>query len=221
MGNRRLPTVARHAAALADAPGPGAADADLLRRYAEDRNEAAFAELHRRHGPLVWVACRHLLPDAADAEDAYQATFLALVRSAGSVRSGAALGAWLHGVAVRAAARLKRAAARRRRREARAAAAEPDRPVSEGAWRAMLAAVHEEVARLPAALRAAFVVCELQGVRQPEAAARLGWKPGTLSGRLAKARQRLLGRLAARDLAPAAAAALGVAAAGGAAEVPA
>jgi len=215
MTNSALQLVLRHAAALA----PGAetvADADLLRRFVGG-DEAAFAELVRRHGPAVWAACRHLLPTPADAEDAFQVAFLALARSARSIRDPAAVGGWLHGVAVRAATRLRRDAARRRARECRAAAGEADRTVPEGTWDALLAAVHEEVSRLPGPLRTAFVVCDLEGVRQPDAAARLGWKPGTLTGRLARARRQLIERLTGRGLAPEA---VGVVAATTAAAVP-
>jgi RNA polymerase sigma factor (sigma-70 family) len=205
--------------ALRQAEWLAAPDADLLRRFAATRDEPAFAELVRRHGPMVWGACRHLLPGHADAEDAFQATFLALARSAGSIHRAGAVGGWLHGVAVRAATKLKRSAARRRAREQRAAGGEADQSVPEASWEALLAAVHEEVQRLPDPLRTAFVLCDLEGVRQPDAAARLGWKPGTLTGRLTRARQLLLDRLTSRGLAPAAACGavgLGVAAAAGA-----
>ena len=184
-------------------------DADLLARFTRDHDNPAFEELVRRHGPLVWAVCRHMLPDHADAEDAFQAVFLALVRSAPTIRDGRTVPAWLHGVAVRVATRAKRAFARRSRRERRAAVPEADRPVSDGAWEAMIAAVHEEVQRLPDAERTAFVLCDLEGVSQPDAAARLGWPLGSLSGRLCKARQRLLERLSARGIAPAAAAGIG------------
>jgi RNA polymerase sigma factor (sigma-70 family) len=195
-------TLTRRLEAVAADPGP---DAELVRRFAAGRDPAAFAALVRRHGPMVWGTCRHLLAEPADAEDAFQATFLALVRSAGSIRTPAAVGAWLHGVAVRAAAKVKRTAARRKKRERAAASAEATpAPVPDGKWEAALAAVHDEVGRLPEPLRAAFVLCELEGVPPADAAARLGWKPGTLSGRLTRARQRLLGRLARRGLAPAA-----------------
>ena len=184
-------------------PGPdGEPDADLLRRFAASRDEPAFAAILRRHGPMVWAVCRHLLPDPADAEDAFQATFLALVRSAGSIHRGAAVGGWLHGVAVKVATKVKRSAVRRKQREQRAAESETDQSVPEATWETLLAAVHEEVRRLPDPLRAAFVLCDLEGVRQPDAATRLGWKAGTLTGRLARARQLLLKRLASRGLAP-------------------
>lgn len=233
MNRSTLHAVLRHAGGLAADLG-SESDADLLRRFAatrsadegrrlrsegESEGDRAFAELLRRHGPMVWAACRNLLPDPADAEDAFQATFLALVRSAGSIRRGAAVGGWLHGVAVRVAIKVKRTAARRRQREQRAADAETDRSIPESAWSALLAAVHEEVQRLPQALRTAFVMCELEGVRQQDAAAQLGWKPGTLTGRLSRARERLLERLASRGLTPVAAGGaigLGVATAAGA-----
>ena len=176
------------------------ADADLLRRFAADRDESAFTVLVRRHGPLVWAVCRNLLPLESDAEDAFQATFLTLVRSAGTVRTPAALGAWLHGVAYRVAMKAKRTAARRRTRERTAAAGEAAAPVSQTTWDQLQIAVHEEVRRLPEPLRTAFVMCGLEGVGQSEAAAALGWKLGTLSGRLTKARQRLLDQLAKRGI---------------------
>ncbi|HEX4607454.1 MAG TPA: sigma factor, partial [Urbifossiella sp.] len=115
-----LHLVLRQAEYLTAGPD-GSPDGDLVRRFAATRDEPAFAELVRRHGPMVWAACRHLLPDHADAEDAFQATFLALARSAGSIRAAAAVGGWLHGVAVRAATKIRRSAARRRGREQRAA----------------------------------------------------------------------------------------------------
>lgn len=209
MRHTTLQLVLRHAAALSP-DAEAVSDADLLCRFVGG-DEAAFAELVRRHGPVVWGACRNLLPSPADAEDAFQVAFLALARSARSIRDAAAVGGWLHGVAVRAATRLRRDAARRRVREGRAAAGEADRSVPEGSWDVLLAAVHEEVSRLPGPLRTAFVLCDLEGVRQPDAAARLGWKPGTLTGRLTRARQQLLARLTGRGLAPAGAVGLGVA----------
>src|SRR5262245_20223690 len=197
-------------------------DPDLLRRFAADRDEAAFAVLVRRHGPLVWGVCRNLLPADADAEDAFQATFLALVRSAGSVRRTEALGAWLHGVAYRVAMKARRSAARRKHREAAAAVPEPDAPVSDASWDELQAAVHQEVCRLPDELRLPFVLCGLEGRPQRDAADLLGWKVGTLSARLSQARQRLLDRLARRGVpvgVAAGAAVLGIA--GGSAAVPA
>lgn len=183
------------------ANGPrGLADADLLRRFAEQHDQAAFTVLVSRHGPLVWAVCRNLLANESDAEDAFQATFLALVQSAQRVRTPA-VGPWLHGVAVRVAKMTRRSAARRRRRERRAAITEADSPIAAATWSQLQAAVHEEVGRLSEPLRIAFVLCDLQGKSQAAVAAELGWKLGTLSGRLSLARRQLLERLSKRGVA--------------------
>src|SRR5215208_5254241 len=170
--NGFLEHVLRGAEALAARDSVGTLpDAELLRRFAAERDQAAFAVLVRRHGPLVWGVCRNLLPRDADAEDAFQATFLALIRSAGSIRRTEALGGWLHGVAYRVALKARRAAARRRKREHAAAVPEPSSPVPDAAWDDLQAAVHEEVCQLPDRLRLPFVLCGLQGRPQTEAAA--------------------------------------------------
>ena len=212
-----LSAVVRHAESLA--AGAEVPDAELLRRFRADREESAFAEIVRRHGPMVWAVCRQMLPNPPDAEDAFQATFLALVRSADRVRKESALGGWLHGVAVRVATKARRSAVRRKQREEKAAGAEANQPVPDSAWDGLLAAVHEEVQRLPDSLRTVFVLCDLQGVSQPAAAERLKWKPGTLTGRLCQARQTLLSRLAKRGFAPAVGG-IGVGAAAAGAAVP-
>jgi RNA polymerase sigma factor (sigma-70 family) len=196
-----LDSVLRGAEALAARDGVGnLPDPALVRRFAADRDPAAFAVLVRRHGPLIWGVCRNLLSADADAEDAFQATFLALVRSAGTIRRTESLGGWLHGVAYRVALKARRAAARRKRREVAAAVPESDRPVSDAAWDDLQAAVHEEVCKLPARLRLPFVLCGLQGRPQKEAAEALGWTVGAVSSRLTEARRRLLARLARRGV---------------------
>lgn len=205
MTNTLLQAVARKAEGLT-------ADAELLARFVETRDPRAFEEVVRRHGPLVWSVCHRALPNRADAEDAFQAVFLALVRSAPNIRDGRGLPSWLHGAAVRACLKAKRSFARRAARERAAAQPEASQPVGDAAWEALVLAVHEEVQRLPGAERAAFVLCELEGVSQPDAAARLGWPLGSLSGRLCKARQKLLELLAARGIAPAGAVGVGLSA---------
>lgn len=196
-----LQAVLRRAKSLADDPtAAGASDTELLRRFADGRDERAFQTLLDRHGPLAWAVCRQMLPNPADAEDAFQAVFLALVQSAPKLGRVKSVGGWLHGVAVRVCLKVRRSAARRRTREERAAKPEADSAFPQ--WDDLHAAVHEEVERLPAVLRTVFVLCELEGVRQPDAAAKLGCKLGTVSGRLARARQALLKALTARGLAP-------------------
>lgn len=176
------------------------ADAVLLRRFAADRDPQAFAELVRRYGRLVWGQCRNLLQREADADDAFQATFLALAKSAKAIRDKNKLGPWLHGVAYRVCQQLHRTAARRAKREKATAKSETVRPVADSAWDQAFASVHDELAQLPDTLRAPFVLCVFEGKGVTEAAAQLGLKLGTFSARLSRAKQTLFERLSARGL---------------------
>src|SRR3954449_1743171 len=100
----------------------GLSDGELLEQFAARRGdaaEAAFAALVRRHGPMVWGVCRRTLDDPHAAADAFQATFLVLVRKAAAVRVGDSLGRWLYGVSRKVAARASITAARRAAREGR------------------------------------------------------------------------------------------------------
>jgi RNA polymerase sigma factor (sigma-70 family) len=186
-------------------PGPagGLSDADLLARWVAGRDEAAFEVLLWRHAPLVLGVCRRVLRDAHEAEDAAQATFLALALKAGSVARRGALAGWLYRVAYRVALQAKARAARRPRQDARAleAAARPDEgPV----WRDLRPVLDDEVSRLPAKYRVPFLLCCVEGRTNEEAARELGCPVGTVLSRLARARERLRVRLARRDLAPSA-----------------
>jgi RNA polymerase sigma factor (sigma-70 family) len=180
---------------------PEESDAVLLRRFVEQQDAEAFAELVHRYDGLVWSQCRHLLGRDADADDAFQATFLVLIRSAKKIRSTGHLGPWLHGVAYRVCLNARRASAKRARREQKAALPEVDRPVSDTAWDETLAAVHAEVNRLPETLRVPFVLCCLQGKDTSAAAAELGLKLGTFSARLSRAKKAVLDALAKRGCA--------------------
>src|SRR5437899_1205744 len=111
-----LDTVLRHIRRVAAAPEEPA-DGQLLRRFTARRDEAAFAALVQRHGPLVLGVCRRHLPDCHDADDAFQATFLVLVRRAATLDDGRPLGPWLYGVARRTALKARAAARRRRARQ--------------------------------------------------------------------------------------------------------
>src|SRR6516165_257259 len=113
----------------------GVADADLLERFLARRDEEAFAALLGRHGPMVLGVCRRVLGDAHAAEDAFQATFLILVRRAGAIRKRAALGSWLHGVAYRAALKARAREACRRRHEREALTPEFPDPARDVVWR--------------------------------------------------------------------------------------
>ncbi|OWK40612.1 RNA polymerase sigma factor [Fimbriiglobus ruber] len=197
----------------------GVSDVELLARYRHNRDDAAFTELVARYGRLVWSVCRHLTRSDADAEDAFQATFLALAQGADRVRKGDKLGAWLHGVAYRVCMKLRRAEQRRAARERAAAPREAASDVPESAWDRALAAVHEELAKLPDTLRVPFIVCCLEGKGTSAAAESLGWKLGTLSGRLTRAKDLLVARLEARGFAAGVVAAAAVT--GGAASAPA
>lgn len=175
-------------------------DAELLRRYADTRDDAAFSELVRRYGRFVWGQCRSLLPSEADADDAFQATFLALAKSSNAIRSADRLGPWLHGVAYRVCQNAKRLAARRKKRERTAATSEACRPVPDSTWDSAVAAVHDELHQLSEALRVPFILCCLEGKGTTEAADQLGMKLGTFSARLTRAKQALLDRLSARGI---------------------
>jgi RNA polymerase sigma factor (sigma-70 family) len=188
-------------------------DGELLERFAARREEAAFAALVARYGPMVLGVCRRLLRDAGRAEDAFQATFLILARKAGTVGRAGPLAGWLHAVAHRVAANVRRS---ERRRPQAALADEPPSPhpdpSAEAAGREVRAAVEHEIARLPAAYRLPIVLCCLEGLSQEDAARKLGCTPGALRGRLERGRARLHDRLARGGVVvPAVLAAAGVA----------
>jgi RNA polymerase sigma factor (sigma-70 family) len=181
-------------------------DESLLDRFVGRGEEDAFAALVRRHGPMVLGVCRRLLRDPHDAEDAFQATFLVLVRRARSLGRGVLLGPWLYGVAYRTALHARGERARRRARERQAEVTAMARPAADAAWRDLRPVLDEEVQRLPEKYRAPFVLCYLEGKTYDEAAALLGCPKGTVATRLARARQRLQTRLLGRGLALSAAA---------------
>jgi RNA polymerase sigma-70 factor (ECF subfamily) len=181
--------------------GGDAADGQLLHRFATRQDEAAFAALVGRHGRVVWGACRRVLRDPNDAEDAFQATFLVLARKAGSVARPELLGNWLYGVACRTAREAKARAARRRAKERQAAAGPAADPASGVDWADLRPVLDEEIGRLPAKYRAPFVLCYLEGRTNEEAARLLGCPKGTVLSRLAWARERLRSRLTRRGLA--------------------
>src|SRR5262245_57257441 len=176
-------------------------DEQLLECFLVRQDETAFEALVRRHGPMVFGVCRGVLHDVHDAEDAFQATFLVLVRKASSIRTRTSLGGWLHEVAYHLAVKARVRAARRKAHETRPSAAAADDPLSRMTLRELQDLLHEELARLPEKYRAPLVLCHLEGLTQDEAARQLGWSRRTVKGRLQRGRERLRIRLARRGLA--------------------
>jgi RNA polymerase sigma factor (sigma-70 family) len=165
-------------------------------------SEAAFRVLIHRHGPMVLGICRRILGDAHAAEDAFQATFLALVKKAHRLRDRNLLANWLYGAALRAA-RKERAKALRRRAVERHAADTRSTWQGEDAERAELRAViDEEIEKMPERYRVPLILCHVQGLRHDEAARRLGCPVGTIESRLSRARDQLRSRITRRGLAP-------------------
>lgn len=181
-------------------PDDAADDAVLLSRYLAKRSEAAFTALVRRHGRLVWTVCRNLTGSDADADDAFQATFVVLIEKAWTLKDPARLAPWLHGVAARICLAMRRKRVNGQRRERAIANSEHSTAVPETAWDRALSAVHEEAAQLPESLRVPFVLCCLEGRSVTETADQLGWKLGTFSGRLTRAKDRIMARLGDRGL---------------------
>jgi RNA polymerase sigma factor (sigma-70 family) len=194
-------------------------DSQLLACFVATRDEAAFATLVHRHGPMVLGVCRRVLRHAADAEDAFQATFLVLARKAAAVRRGA-VASWLYAVAYRTALQAR---ARRARRRAHERQVEPMPhaevlPPEVQDWRPLL---DRELSRLGESQRAVLVLCDLEGRPRKEAARLLGLPEGTLSSRLARARQLLARRLARQGVSLPAGALVAALAEGASAAVPA
>jgi RNA polymerase sigma factor (sigma-70 family) len=188
---------ARLTAAIRQLHTPG--DGDLLTAFVLRRDPDAFAELVRRHGPMVLGVCRRVLGDAHDAEDAFQATFLVLSHRAARVAPREMVGNWLYGVAYRTALEARRMAARRRATEARlktlSRPAADTRPDAD-----LLAVLDQELSRLPDRLRMPIVLCDLEGRTRRDVARQLGIPDGTLSNRLAAGRRLLAKRLTTRGV---------------------
>jgi RNA polymerase sigma factor (sigma-70 family) len=175
-------------------------DAQLLQRFLGQRDEAAFAALVRRHGPMVLGVCRRVLGNAADADDAFQATFLVLVRKAASLRPLTPVGNWLYGVAYRTALKARAKAARRRAKEQVVKERQPPAALPDSAWHEVQPLLDLELSRLPEKYRVPVVLCDLEGKTRKEAAGQLRLPEGTVSSRLATARRMLAQRLTRRGI---------------------
>ncbi|HEY7327374.1 MAG TPA: sigma-70 family RNA polymerase sigma factor [Gemmataceae bacterium] len=178
--------------------GAGLTDGQLLRSFLYRGDEPAFEALVRRHGPMVRGVCRRVLRNLDDADDAFQAAFLVLLRKASTLATREVLGDWLHGVAYRTALKARSAAAHRRMKERRTLRREVITD-HEDRWD-WLPLLDEEVGRLPLKYRLPVVLCDLEGRTRRDAAQQLGWPEGTLSGRLSRARALLARRLTHRGV---------------------
>ncbi len=186
----------RRAALLHD--GGGMSDGQLLERFLAGRelgDEAAFEALIRRHGPMVLGVCRRTLKNPHDADDAFQATFLVLVRKAASLLPRAVIGNWLYGVAYHTALKARAVAAKRRAKEAQVREMSRATPLATDRGNDWQPLLDRELSRLPHKFREPIVLCDLEGKTRREAARQLGIPEGTLSGRLTTARRRLARRL--------------------------
>ena len=185
----------------------GWTDGELLARFVATRDELAFEGLVVRLGPMVLGVCRRMLGVRGEVDDAFQATFLVLVRRAGAVGRGDLIGPWLHGVAVRVCRQTRARQARRRVREQTGMAVDEliDRSadsasrVNQAETRAL---IDDAIARLPEGYRRLVILCDVEGLSRDEAADRLGWTANMVRGRLARARSRLRARLVRRGCVP-------------------
>lgn len=199
MATGQIDLVLRHVRRLAGQVH-GLTDGQLVERFGRQKEEAAFEELVHRFGSMVLGACRRVLGDHHDAEDAFQATFLVLARKAPSLAQPEMVGSWLFGVAYYTARNLRASRSRRQAAEKQVLEmprAQPTHPQTPSDLQELL---DEELSRLPEKYRAPVVLCELHGTSRREAARQLGCNEGTLSSRLARARQLLRQRLGRRGL---------------------
>jgi RNA polymerase sigma factor (sigma-70 family) len=196
-----MTTVIDHLRRTVLGPGAGAStDGDLLGGFIETRNEDAFAALLRRHGPMVWGVCRRLLLHDHDAEDAFQATFIVLVRKAASIRPREAVGNWLHGVAYHVALKARALAMKRRLKEQQVQVMPEPTATPPDQTERIDCLLDQELARLPDKYRLPIVLCDLEGRARKDVAHQLRLKAGTLSSRLTTARRMLAKRLARHGL---------------------
>ncbi len=175
-------------------------DGELLDRFVAARDEAAFEDLLHRHGPMVLGVCRRTLRNEADADDAFQATFLVLVRKAASIRPRSMVGNWLYGVAHNTALKARAMSTKRSTKEQEAA--ERTTPQLTGpSWEYLQPILDQELKALPDKYRSAVILCDLEGKSLKEAARQLGCPLATVGTRVARGRTMLAQRLSRRRVA--------------------
>jgi len=180
--------------------GGGLSDGQLLEGFVRQRDEVAFEALVRRHGPMVLGVCRRVIGHEPDAEDAFQAAFLVLVRRAASIVPREKVGNWLYGVAYRTALEARKAMLRRRNKEKPLNNALDPETESKAEKQDLAELLYRELSRLPDKYRLPMVLCELEGRSRKEVAQQLHLPEGTLSSRLAMARKMLAKRLTCRGI---------------------
>jgi RNA polymerase sigma factor (sigma-70 family) len=185
---------------LGGTPAGDVSDSQLLQRFSGARDQAAFAALVERHGPLVLGVCRRVLGNVHDAEDAFQATFLVLARKAEAIRKRDSLGAWLYEVAYHIALKARADAVRRREHERQAPAMLSREGQLDETRHELRPVLDEELHRLPERYRRLLVLCDLQGRTHQEAARQLGLPAGSISRHLGRARELLRARLVRRGI---------------------
>lgn len=201
MANRSLHPLLHYLRRLGGNAGAGALeDAQLLHRFLASRDESAFTMIVQRYGAMVWGLCVRRLGETPEAEDAFQATFLVLVRKAASLHGPQPLGPWLYGVANRTALKLRGKRARQAARETTLPEQLAEQQPRE-MWTDLRPVLDEEINRLPTKYRQPVVLCYLQGMSSEEAARRLGCATGTIFSRLSRARELLRRRLIRRGIA--------------------
>jgi RNA polymerase sigma factor (sigma-70 family) len=202
MPNRQMSKALQHlCSTILLAEGAERTDGQLLECFIARREPAALEALVRRHGVMVWGVCQRILRSHHDAEDAFQATFLVLLRKATTIVPREMVGNWLYGVAHQTALKARATRAKRRTREKQVTQMPEPAVTDQQLWNDLQPVLDEELSRLPDKYRAVLVLCELEGKTGREVAAQLGLPPGTVASRLARARSMLAKRLARRGLA--------------------
>ena len=172
----------------------------LLEAFAERRDQAAFELLMRRYGPLVFGVCERVLTNHHDAEDVFQATFLLLARKAAGIRHGESLATWLHHVAYHAALRAKSKVVARKQKEMRMSEIPEPTTLEQNLWPELERLLDRELDNLPEIYRLPVLLCDIAGLTHKEVAKQLDCAEGTISSRLARARELLATRLTRRGL---------------------
>lgn len=199
MATSQMSAFIQHLRRMVLRDGAGLTDGQLLEDFVSRRQEAAVAALVRRHGPMVWGVCGRVLRNHHNAEDAFQATFLVLLRKAASVVPREMVANWLYGVAFQTALKARATLAKRRVRE-RPTTEMPEPARERDLWHDLQSLLDRELSRLPGKYRVPIVPCDLEGKTRKESARQLGCPEGTVAARVARGRVMLAKRLARHGL---------------------